>query len=171
MVRSGSSMLKYTHAPGAVVSSCGSSETGSVGRTMVSVPPRFCASAGTAPTSSARPRAALTSRVTNVMGRSPFGSRDRAPSAREIGVMAPRVSQASGGGQTRWVLELPRRRDAHRQLDDGRAAVSERGRERRREIAEAVDPAALRAEGAGEGDEVGVGEIGLAPPPGEHRLL
>ena len=34
MVSSGSSMLKYTHAPGAVVSSWGSSDTGSVGRTM-----------------------------------------------------------------------------------------------------------------------------------------
>src|SRR5205823_10700578 len=31
--------------PGAVVSRFGSSETGSVGRTIVSVPPRFCASA------------------------------------------------------------------------------------------------------------------------------
>src|SRR5919198_339885 len=40
-----SSMLKYTHAPGAVVSRLGSSETGSVGRTIVSVPPRFWASA------------------------------------------------------------------------------------------------------------------------------
>ena len=39
-------MLKYTHAPGAVVSRFGSSETGSVGRTMVRVPPRFWASAG-----------------------------------------------------------------------------------------------------------------------------
>src|SRR5881296_1951638 len=38
-------MLKYTHAPGAVVSRLGSSETGSVGRTIVSVPPRFWASA------------------------------------------------------------------------------------------------------------------------------
>ena len=44
-VRSPSSMLKYTHAPGAVVSRFGSSDTGSVGRTMVSVPPRFWASA------------------------------------------------------------------------------------------------------------------------------
>src|SRR5881296_4691388 len=37
-------MLKYTHAPGAVVSRFGSSETGSVGRTIVSVPPRYWAS-------------------------------------------------------------------------------------------------------------------------------
>src|SRR5437867_6568263 len=43
-VSSPSSMLKYTQAPGAVVSRFGSSETGSVGRTIVSVPPRFWAS-------------------------------------------------------------------------------------------------------------------------------
>ena len=47
-------MLKYTHAPGAVVSRFGSSETGSVGRTMVSVPPRFWASAGPAAARSPR---------------------------------------------------------------------------------------------------------------------
>src|SRR5262249_55412396 len=44
-VSSPSSMLKYTQAPGAVVSRFGSSETGSVGRTIVSVPPRFWAPA------------------------------------------------------------------------------------------------------------------------------
>src|SRR5215471_11633861 len=77
MVRSGSSMLKYTQAPGAVVSSCGSSETGSVGRTIVSVPPRFWASAGAnAPrtTVPAMAAASMTPRArrTRFMGRLSF---------------------------------------------------------------------------------------------------
>src|SRR5919201_1308642 len=54
-VSSPSSMLKYPQAPGAVVSRLGSSDTGSVGRTIVSVPPRFWAPAdGTSETISAR---------------------------------------------------------------------------------------------------------------------
>src|SRR5207247_1151292 len=80
MVRRGSSMLKYTQAPGAVVSSCGSSDTGSVGRTMVSVPPRFCASAGATGvrTIVAARAAASVEQIavpTRVMGGSPLGSR------------------------------------------------------------------------------------------------
>src|SRR5215510_7098138 len=79
MVRSGSSMLKYTQAPGAVVSSCGSKDTGSVGRTIVSVPPRFWASAGAnAPrtTVPAMAAASMTPRARRArfMGRSPLWS-------------------------------------------------------------------------------------------------
>src|SRR5215469_15302587 len=82
-------MLKYTHAPGAVVSSCGSSETGSVGRTIVSVPPRFWAAAGPAAareapaamTAASRTESALRNRL---IGESPFG----ASGAGEVGQLA-----------------------------------------------------------------------------------
>src|SRR6267142_178780 len=78
-VRSPSSMLKYTQAPGAVVSRFGSSETGSVGRTIVRVPPRFCASA------------AGTSAAASPSTRHPISNRER------------RV------GRMRWLLSLESR--------------------------------------------------------------
>src|SRR5215813_826419 len=72
-------MLKYTHAPGAVVSKFGSSETGSVGRTIVSVPPRFWASTeGTSTAAKPSTSKPASSRVR--MGSAPFeqivGDRD-----------------------------------------------------------------------------------------------
>ncbi len=67
-----SSMLKYTQAPGAVVSRLGSSETGSVGRTMVRVPPRFCAAASPARAPSSRTAARPATMRVIFIGTSPF---------------------------------------------------------------------------------------------------